>query len=574
MDREKAWLLGFLVAMLVAGWVLYSIPGFLMAPGGGSFVESYDARLAGNTLTERYSYWVLGRHHYLYRLWHSPLYPEGAGEGPRVELLSIECPKGSVPYMRDSDGKLHVYGSLPSSSKGPEEALRGEAGCYFPQGMGTGSYEVTYRFRLYMPAHCGGGACFVELTLADQHIRYDSLHVSVQGVKDAALLAEDARASRSGSTWEASGWSPEDGVVKLYLLYPSPPPGAVVEKTGDAAADYSSAVAAEPGVRDTLKALAPLLIVAPAAAFAAVYLRWGVEREHPVVPEYTYYVPNKRLKPWQVNLLFGGRPGYATADAVAATVVDLTAKGVLRVSTGGEPVFTLPSGEVPGLDNYERRVLSLLRVLEGPPGVWMPRRVAAALGRARETAARLMRSLTGRVDDRLLSTYLELPPGWIMGMGVVLLVAAFILGAFVYLPVYAPWSLVPFLLAAGVGLGLLASSVAPPDIVGRWKPGARREAMEWWSFARTLGSLARLDVKLPQDVHVWKEWLSYGTALGVGERVVEALRLRGIYIPEMDAALYATAASAAIYSSTVASSSGGGTGGGGGGFGGGGAGVR
>ena len=574
MGREARWLLGLIIVLLFAGWLLYSIPSWVEAPGGGSFVESYEARLSGNTLTENYTYWVTGSgHHYLYRYWRAPLYLAGhAPGGPHLELVDVECPSGSVAYLRDSNGTLYVKGD--AGEPGPVDAMRGEAGCYFPKGIKEGGpYKASFTFKLYMPVRCGGGSCFAVLNLADNHIRYDRIRVTVEGAERAALLAEDVKTSSGGGRWVMEGWSPEDTAVKLYLLYKSPPPGAVVEKTGDAAAEYGDALFWEPGLRGALKASAPILVLVPAAVLLAAYLKWGVERENPVVPEYTYYVPNEELKPWQVNVVFAGRPGTVTGDGVAATILDLARRGIVKPWTTGDLLFELPENPPWGLDRFEKLVFALLKVFEGPPGFWSPRNSKLLVGERKSDAVSIMRKILRSGRD-IVRDYIDAPPGWFSGSGLAVLIGASMVGFALWSPVYAPWHYVPVLAVAGVGVGMIATGVAPSDVMGRWKPGKRWEAEEWWSFARMLRDLARLDVALPQDVAVWKEWLAYGTALGVGEKVVEAMRMKGIHIPEVDAYEDLVMTTGLVYSATVSSESGGAGGAGGGGFGGGGAGVR
>ena len=72
------------------------------------------------------------------------------------------------------------------------------------------------------------------------------------------------------------------------------------------------------------------------------------------------------------------------------------------------------------------------------------------------------------------------------------------------------------------------------------------------------------------DLHMWKEWLVYGTALGAGEKVTEAMSDLNISIPEAVAIHSMHSIIDHAYSSSTPLSSGSGHGGGGrggGGFG-------
>src|SRR5690606_10658944 len=82
---------------------------------------------------------------------------------------------------------------------------------------------------------------------------------------------------------------------------------------------------------------------------------------------------------------------------------------------------------------------------------------------------------------------------------------------------------------------LLQSTVAafaPSTLFGRWKEDYYKEKLEWDAFRTFLGDFAMIQRYSPQDLDMWKEWLIYGTALGVGDKVEKALKDLNIPIPE------------------------------------------
>jgi uncharacterized membrane protein len=83
-----------------------------------------------------------------------------------------------------------------------------------------------------------------------------------------------------------------------------------------------------------------------------------------------------------------------------------------------------------------------------------------------------------------------------------------------------------------------------------------------------LGDFASIQKCAPEDLRMWKEWLVYGTALGVGDKVVEAMRALNVEIPEIHVASEMHYVFTHSYGLTSPPSSGGG------GFGGGGGGAR
>jgi len=77
----------------------------------------------------------------------------------------------------------------------------------------------------------------------------------------------------------------------------------------------------------------------------------------------------------------------------------------------------------------------------------------------------------------------------------------------------------------------------------------------------------------PQDISIWDEWLNYGTALGIGDKVVKAMNELNISLREASIAAEMPRAFTPIMAITSTRAGGGGGGGfgAGGGFGGGGA---
>ncbi len=88
--------------------------------------------------------------------------------------------------------------------------------------------------------------------------------------------------------------------------------------------------------------------------------------------------------------------------------------------------------------------------------------------------------------------------------------------------------------------------------------------------------MAMIKKYAPEDVNVWKDWLVYGTALGVGDKVVKAMESLNVNIPEIRFYDHYPVFVSTYRTSASVSRSGSGAGGfgAGGGFGGGGAGGR
>ena len=158
----------------------------------------------------------------------------------------------------------------------------------------------------------------------------------------------------------------------------------------------------------------------------------------------------------------------------------------------------------------------------------------------------------------------------IAAIGVILMIASAI-------PYGSP--ITPSLMWTPALLGLVVLGQAaiaysfPETLFGRWRKGMYGEKKEWDAFRAHLGDLSQMRRYSPEDLSMWGTWLVYGTALGVGDRVAEAMKALDV---KFDAATVPTLAHThfhpMIIASPPASSGGGGHGGGrgGGGHGGGG----
>ncbi|RLF98906.1 MAG: DUF2207 domain-containing protein, partial [Candidatus Wolframiiraptor sp.] len=122
----------------------------------------------------------------------------------------------------------------------------------------------------------------------------------------------------------------------------------------------------------------------------------------------------------------------------------------------------------------------------------------------------------------------------------------------------------------------LVAVAAPSTLFGRWRGSTYKEKLEWDAFKKFLSDLALIKRYAPQDISIWGEWLIYGTALGVGDKVVKAMNELNISLREASIAVRMPRAFTPIMVITSTRSGGGGGGGfgAGGGFGGGGAGAR
>jgi uncharacterized membrane protein len=130
-------------------------------------------------------------------------------------------------------------------------------------------------------------------------------------------------------------------------------------------------------------------------------------------------------------------------------------------------------------------------------------------------------------------------------------------------------------------LQVIIAALFPTTLFGYWKDDNLREKLQWDAFKAHLSDFSQLDRYGPEDINMWGRWLVFGTALGVGDKVAEAMNMLEVdYAPVRFVPTYyywfRPITTARLYGSSRSGSRGGGGGGfgGGGGMGGGGGGVR
>ena len=91
----------------------------------------------------------------------------------------------------------------------------------------------------------------------------------------------------------------------------------------------------------------------------------------------------------------------------------------------------------------------------------------------------------------------------------------------------------PAIFLSGAAIAEVAVALAfPSTLFGHWKDDRYREKLEWDAFAHFLSDLAQIRKYAPADISMWGEWLVYGTAPGVGDRVEAAMKDLNISIRE------------------------------------------
>jgi uncharacterized membrane protein len=83
---------------------------------------------------------------------------------------------------------------------------------------------------------------------------------------------------------------------------------------------------------------------------------------------------------------------------------------------------------------------------------------------------------------------------------------------------------VPAVLGIVIIAQYAVASRFPVFLMGRYRPGLYKEKLEWGAFRANLSDLSQMQKYGTEDLSMWGSWLVYGTALGVGDKVAQAMK--------------------------------------------------
>ena len=539
---------------------------------GSIWVESYSADVYLNgTLKETFLYTVRqsSKYRMLYRNWKTPLSTEPLNE-PYVEPIRILAPKGTIPYIKDDtygarilapNGTYYprqIYELWPFGKKIIDDSSNNELGYYIRSDLFRTTLDAGYHSVIHPAILSDGDYSYLRLNLAGIHLPFRHLEVTVHdpGGRIAGLFTVPKMdVEKKGTSWVISGSSPQDQPLQVDLLLESktalPLQGFVQParhvadqfQQEEASRSWSDLLAtAYSIIMRLLVLLAPLILL-------LVYGRFGKERFF-TVPGTLSYVPNKR-KPWQVNLVFKGDPFDFDRDGFYATILNLQRLNLVELQSdeSNDLRIRLLKEANEAEDAYERKVLSFLdeNAIEG---IFSYNSFEVKIDKLRKRAENdsisALNELHKLRDDM---SGLMAGPGEDFG-------CEFFTN---YGKATAMTAILPIALIAGTGIlyvnfadsypqlnlgfycavvflvqSFIPSFLAPHAFFGKWKADYYKEKQEWDAFKEFLSDYAMIQKYIPDDISIWKDWLVYGTALGVGKNVVKAMdQLKIPAIPEV-----------------------------------------
>ncbi|MEM3727343.1 MAG: DUF2207 domain-containing protein [Candidatus Bathyarchaeia archaeon] len=588
-------LITFIIAGLGLTLIKYS-PYFME---GDVIVDSYKAVFyADGTLIENYVYEVKSSNKYrmLYRVWDAALSIKQLNE-PSIEFLNASTSEKAIVYLKDFQGIVWVNDSLNNDLINEIESLAylNEVGVFNPEGFKSGRYNVTYAFKIYPPIEYDGKLCHLNLKLADEHLTYRTVEVTL---KNASYILKvfphppSLKIIKYENEFRLYGSSSKDEIIEVELLLKKDVLSVIngflkeVKDVNKLTVEANRYDLIQYYLGLTLLRLSQTAALAFPFLFLLVYIAYGREKRF-IIPKYLSVTPNNKLKPWIVNLVFKSDPLNFDENGFYATLLDLHKKGKIKINLKNRKGLIIQLINEEGLDTYEVRVIKFLKDLSSNNIVDTDevKKLVKTLSSSRKFEWKLLELkdellyLTKKAEASIAENYMvngrrKLIP-FILASTFLLLISILL--------VFASNYLISLTALASSFIPLTQSLIAlafPSTLFGKWKSLFYKEKLEWDSFKRFLSDLVLIKKYSPKDLSIWGEWLIYGTALGVGDNIAKAMEefkisLEDVKIVRSIPVVIQPIATAIPFSKSQSHSgfSGGGFGAGGG-FGGGGAGAR
>ncbi len=252
------------------------------------------------------------------------------------------------------------------------QVLRNEVGCYFPRGVPVDRVEVLFIFKLHPQMSCNASTCGYTLTLVSSNIRteYKDVRIVLFNYSKVILpnyLEQYAIVTTNNYNTIITLRKPAGLQVTLGLITNSMAENTPIVETSNPLVLIKSDLSAPDRKVTLLNIASNIILLIPvftALAMVAIYIRLGREYK-PSKPIPEGFPPRTGEKPWQVALLYTGKPGKLGQEVIAATLADLHHRGILKIEEepDGTLVITILNMHDEDLDEFERSLLGVIRNL-------------------------------------------------------------------------------------------------------------------------------------------------------------------------------------------------------------------
>jgi uncharacterized membrane protein len=550
------------------------------------------------TLIENYVYEVKASNRFkmLYRFWEAPLSINRLNE-PSIQFLNASINNEAFVYLKDFQGVVWLQNSLNKSliEEIESSAYLNEIGIFNPEGFKAGKYNVTYAFKIYPSLEHDEEFCHLNLKLASNHLTYRKVEITL---KNANYILKVFPHPPSLKIFEKEneivfyGSLSKNELLELEILFKNDVLKVMdgfpkkVNNVAELTIKTNRYELTQYSLSLILLRIIQSLSLAFPFLFLFVYIAYGREKRF-IVPKYLSVTPNNKLKPWLVNLIFKSDPLNFDEDGFYATLLDLHKRGKIKIEAKNNKGLKIQLLNEEGLDIYEKRVIKFLKSLSKNNIVDTDevKKLVEILSLNRELEWKLLELkdellyLTKRAERNAAESYVISGKKMLIPF---ISISIFLLLASILLAFNLPFYSISTILLANSFIPLTQSLIAlafPSTLFGKWRHSFYKEKLEWNAFKRFLSDLALIKKYSPKDLSIWGEWLIYGTALGVGDNVIKAMKALKVPLEELKIAsnlpiFIQPIITAVPFSKTERGGFIGGGFGSGGGFGGGGAGAR
>ena len=554
------------------------------------------------SINEKYhDYLQTERYRRLFRKWHVPITVDEELNRPYIKIESVYGDYES--YVKDWKGVIHgEFKSKAALDVLRKFAKNNEAGIVNPNYYKKGEYLLFVDYKVFPPFERDSKLVHLNFKLADYHVPYKNVEIKIKDNKNLILKifphVPNFSVKKEQNSYIIQGNAPANSLVEVeMLLKPFNIEGFPrnIKNIKKITESVNKNLFLVQKINKTLQNLFLFIVILFPFFFVAYYIKFGSEKEF-TVPEFLSFIPNKKRKPYLVNLVFNGDSFDGDENAFYSTLLDLQKKGKIKIETNGDISIKVLDKNVE--DTYEKMVIAYLLKnsvdLSGEK-VFFPSLIKSKIDEY--IASRNVYGLKALKSELDSVLHYENPSisqqfvesrgkNLITVIGFLFFIITLVLAGFSFKSGWIVYSVVDiyplFILSLTLSAQILVVAITPTQFLGRWRKDFYKEKLEWEAFKNFLSDLAMIKKYKPEDISIWKEWLIYGTALGVADKVEKAMESFNIEIPEIKdeykirTHFYSTYSSlnsgiAKLTASSSSSGSGGGFGAGGG-FGGGGAG--
>ena len=581
-SSSESRLVGLLVIVTLALGIIaiYAIPKVFAVDRSGDTVESYTVTLhADGTLDESFVYKIVSRDtRFLFRYWEEAVVPLNKGystDQTYLEVISVTAPSGTTAYLKDYLGEVSIYSGPTDTQTISDLAYFDEVGAFNPNYYEPGTYTVSYKYRLHFPVDSDGFYDHLNIQFAREHITYSSVKIILEDtVKATAVYPHppSLQMTKSGSDVIITGSSAENELLEVEMLATSTDSpwrswGILFQETNTKAGTesanqlYSTQYWTAYAFNLVSKAavlLVPLLLL-------GLWFLYGRE-EDVTVPTYLSTVPNPGRKPWYVNLVYNKGMLKFDENGFYATLLDLDTRGKINIETNeGSKTSPIPSATTTsptssggGLririldtnvsDEYEKRVMAFLASNSTPDpanstqSIFDTNTLNAYASQISSSVSPPANALTVQSQLQTLmnpmgssvfrDVWQKIP--WdhfndnnkklvvVAVLGALFVVASIVIS--LWAPIASYLMTAPGFLGVVIIIQYVVARVFPVFLMGRYKPGLYKEKLEWGAFQANLSDFSQMQKYGTEDLSMWGSWLVYGTALGVGDKVAQAMK--------------------------------------------------